>query len=258
MKTRKELHDLKRKLCSNSGLAKTTAFLLGIGLLIPKPWCFSCADHLQNRIEQEKEEGITIVASFPEEETPIKEWLEDNNWEEQRGKAKNFVVKEKTMFMRNDNASTTIGTKLKPKINPRLYPEIEFRIRVDEIPFGTNVTIKSKDDAAFRLFVLFDKGGNIISPPQTIGYVWDSTMKEGDTGRAPRFGKVRYITIASGEDGLGEWKEFRRNLLDDYTMLFGSEEIPEIAAIGLKCDSNHSKGSAASAVQWIRLRQKTE
>jgi hypothetical protein len=206
-------------------------------------------------IRQVNGEDFRILVRFPEEEIPINKWLKDNNWEEKRGKAKKFLVKEKTLFMRNDNASTTIGTKFKPKIDPRLYPEIEFRIRVDEIPFGTNVTIKDRDDAAFRLFVLFDKGGNIISPPQTIGYVWDTTMPVGETARAPRFGKVRYIIIASGEDGLGEWKEFRRNLVEDYEMLFGTEEIPMIAAIGLKCDSNHSKGSAASAIQWIRLRK---
>lgn len=255
MMRRKGLHDLKRKFYYKSTFAKTVVFIFGIGLSASNIWCFFCPSHLLDKIEQEKEHDVIIVVSFPEKETPIKKWLEENAWEEQRGKASKFVVKERTLFMRNDNASTTIGTKFKNKIDPRLYPEIEFRIRVDEIPFGTNVTIKNKDDAAFRLFVLFDKGGNIISPPQTIGYVWDSTLKEGDTGQAPRFSKVRYITIASDSDGLGDWKEFRRNLLEDYKMLFGSEEIPKLAAIGLKCDSNHSHASASSAIQWIRLRK---
>lgn len=249
---------MTKQLRPKHSLTSSVVFLSLIGLLANNTWCVVWPDQQQDKIGQKKEEAGIILVNFPEEETPIQKWLEDSDWKEKRGKAKKFVIKEKTLFMRNDDASTTIGTKLKHKIDPHLYPEIEFRIRVDEIPFGTNVTIKSKDDAAFRLFVLFDKGGHIISPPQTIGYVWDSTMKAGDTGRAPRFSKVRYITIASGEDGLGEWKEFRRNLLEDYKMLFGTEEIPEIAAIGLKCDSNHSNGHAASAIQWIRLRKKRE
>jgi hypothetical protein len=229
-----------------------------IGLFAPNLWCNAWPAPPEDKIVQGQEEDVLTLVSFPEDELPIKKWLAANDWKEKKGKAKKFVIKEKTLFMRNDNASTTIGTKLKNKIDPRLYSEIEFRIRVDEIPFGTNVRIKSKDDAAFRLFVLFDKGGNIISPPQTIGYVWDSTMAKGETGRSPRFSKVRYITIGSGEKDLGKWTEFRRNLLEDYKMLFNTEKVPMIAAIGLKCDSNHSNGSASSAVQWIRLRKKRE
>jgi hypothetical protein len=229
-----------------------------LGIIVPYSWCVVSSDHNQDSVGYDRNENVIVVVSFPDEAIPIKKWLKDNNWEEKRGKANKFVVKERTLSMRNVNASTTIGTKFGPKIDPHIYPEIEFRIRVDEIPFGTNVTIKNKDDAAFRLFVLFDKGGSIISPPQTIGYVWDTTLPVGKTARAPRFSKVRYIIIGSGKDGLGEWKEFRRNLVADYKMLFGTEEIPKIAAIGLKCDSNHSNGNAASAIQWIRLRKKLE
>lgn len=239
-------------------IAFFTIFYVSIALLASLLMSKAGLAHQQDTKGKGNEEDTLILVKFPEEETPIKKWLKENNWEEKRGKAEPFVVKGKTLFMRNDNASTTIGTKLKKKIDPRLYPEIEFRIRVDEIPFGTDVTIKNKDDAAFRLFVLFNRGGSIISPPQTIGYVWDSTRPVGETARAPRFGKVRYVIIGSGEDGLGEWKDFRRNVLEDYKMLFGPEEIPLIAAIGLKCDSNHSKGSVASAIQWIRLYKKQD
>jgi hypothetical protein len=168
------------------------------------------------------------------------------------------MIKEKTLFMQNTDASTTIGVKFKKKIDPRKYPEIEFRVRVDEIPPASNVTVRRIDDSAFRLFVLFDRGGWALSPPHTIGYVWDTIKKVGATGRSASFGKVRYIVIGSGREGLGEWKEYRRNLLEDYKLLFDSSDVPKIQAIGLKCDSNHSNGHAASAIQWIRLRAAKE
>lgn len=199
------------------------------------------------------EEDILIIASFPKEDVPAEKWLRENGWDEQRGSVENFVVKDEALLMRNTNASTMIGIEFDEKIDPMKYQIVEFRIRVDEVPPLANVTDKQKDDSAFRLFILFDKGGWILSPPQTIGYAWDSTKSVGTTGRSESFGKVRYIVIGSGKDGLKEWREYRRNIFEDYKVLFGSDDVPKIVAIGLKCDSNHTSGFSASAIQWIRL-----
>ncbi len=221
-------------------------------------WCSVNNIAGQDKIEDDKGQEFLHIVSFPQEEVPIQKWLKENGWEVQRGSADIFVVKEETLFMENKDASTAIGVKFDKKIDPRKYPEIEFRARIDEIPPASNVTVRQIDDSAFRLFVLFDKGGWILSPPQTIGYVWDTTKEVGSTGRSATFGNVRYIVIGAGRDGLGEWKEYRRNILEDYKLLFESSDVPKIQAIGLKCDSNHSNGQAASAIQWIRLRATKE
>jgi hypothetical protein len=228
------------------------------GILSGRIWCFSNNAHQQKNTNDNIDQEFLNIVSFPQKTIPIKKWIKENGWKVQRGRAETFVVKEKTLFMQNTDASTAIGVKFKKKIDARKYPEIEFRARVDEIPRASNVTVRNIDDAAFRLFVLFDKGGWALSPPQTIGYVWDTTKKVGTTGRSATFGKVRYIVIGSGKDGLGEWKEYRRNILEDYKLLFDSPNVPKIQAIGLKCDSNHSNGHAASAIQWIRLRATKE
>jgi hypothetical protein len=224
------------------------------GMLTGRIWCSWNYLWQQDKTKDGGRQEFLQIASFPEEAAPIKEWLRENGWEVQRGNVDTFVVKEKTLFMQNTDASTAIGVKFDKKIDPRKYPEIEFRARVDDIPPGSNVTVRNIDDAAFRLFVLFDKGGWVLSPPQTIGYVWDTTKKVGSTGRSATFDNVRYIVIGAGREGLGEWREYRRNILEDYKLLFDSSDVPKIQAIGLKCDSNHSNGHAASAIQWIHLR----
>jgi hypothetical protein len=241
-------------------IKKPIQISLAIFLIIIVYGLFSSDSSAQqkDKLSSVADKGILIVANFPQETVPIRKWIRENGWEVQRGRPDPFIVKEKTLFMQNTDASTAIGVKFKEKIDPRNYPEIEFRARVDEIPPASNVTVRNIDDSAFRLFVLFDKGGWILSPPQTIGYVWDSTKQVGSTGRSATFGKVRYIVIGSGKEGLGEWKEYRRNILEDYKLLFDSSNVPKIQAIGLKCDSNHSNGRAASAIQWIRLRATKE
>jgi hypothetical protein len=228
------------------------------GIISGRIWCAVNNTTGQNKTKDGEDQEFLHIVSFPQEEIPIKKWIKENGWEVQRGSADTFLVREKTLFMQNTDASTAIGVKFDKKIDPRKYPEIKFRARVDEIPQGSNVTVRNIDDAAFRLFVLFDKGGWALSPPQTIGYVWDTTKKVGTTGRSQTFGNVRYIVVGSGSDGLGEWREYRRNILEDYKLLFESSDVPKIQAIGLKCDSNHSNGQAASAIQWIRLRATKE
>ncbi|NOR15875.1 MAG: DUF3047 domain-containing protein [Candidatus Aminicenantes bacterium] len=228
------------------------------GIIAGRVWCSTNHAEWQDKTKDGEGQEFLHIVSFPQEAIPIKKWLKENGWEVQRGSVETFVVREKTLFMQNMDASTAIGVKFDKKIDPRKYPEIEFRARVDEIPPASNVTVRNIDDAAFRLFVLFDKGGWILSPPQTIGYVWDTTKRVGSTGRSATFGKVRYIVIGSGSDGLGEWRAYRRNILEDYKLLFDSSEVPKIKALGLKCDSNHSNGHAASAIQWIRLRATKE
>jgi hypothetical protein len=201
-------------------------------------------------------DSVLTVLSLPSKEVPIGDWLEENNWEEQRGSAKRFIVDGGALHMVNEDKTTVIGTRFKPKIDPETYPVIEFQARIDRIPPGADVTSKKKDDSAFRLFVIFDRGGGFFSPPETIGYVWDSTLKKGSTGRSARFKQVRYIVIGSGNEGLGEWGIYRRNIREDYKLLFENGNIPDISAVALKCDSNHTGSRSASSIRWIKFNEK--
>jgi hypothetical protein len=198
-----------------------------------------------------------VLAAFPSEEMSIERWLDANGWKEERGSAAAFVVRDGALFMHSANATTVIGKKLSAPIDPVDYPQLEFRFKVDAIPPGADVTSKQRDDAAFRLFVVFDAGGGLLSPPATIGYAWDSTRETSSTGRSARFGQVRYIVIGSGTAGLGTWTTCRRDIAQDYRLLFGDGPVPKVAAVALKCDTNHSKSRAASAVEWVRLLPRT-
>jgi len=235
------------------------AFLRGvsmIGLLFVLGLSFG--SHVSHdsaaRDRQGREPRVRELVSFPQEKMPAIDWMRRNDWEEQKGSAAPFFIEGGVLYMRSASSSTTIGSKLSPEVEPVEFPEIEFCIRVDEVPPGADVTNRNLDDAAFRLFLLFDKGGFLsLTPPHTIGYVWDTTLKTGETGRAATFGQVRYVAIGSGGEGTGEWKVIRRNVGEDYKLLFGKKKVPRIKAVGLKCDSNHTRTRSASSVRYIRF-----
>ena len=217
----------------------------------------NCAKSAQNRksgFAEYSNDSLFSVFSLPTEDASVEQWLKENGWKVQRGNIELYRIENGALLMKNIDATTVIGKEFNRTIDPNGLPLIEFKVRIDEIPIGTDVTTRNMDDAAFRLFILFDRGGGLLSPPETIGYVWDSTMESGDKGRSGKFDQIRYIAIGSGTQGLGEWNCYERNIMDDYQMLFGSNEIPHITAIALKCDSNHSGTVAASAIRWIRLK----
>jgi hypothetical protein len=203
--------------------------------------------------------GVLEIVRFPQGRIPFLEWKDQHGWRELRGSAESFFIEDGVLTMQSEDSSTTIGTQFKPKVDPGNYPGLEFTLKVDEVPPGANVTRRDRDDAAFRLFVVFDKGGFLsITPPHTIGYVWDSSLETGESGRAATFGQVRYIVIGDGGEGLGEWHVIRRNVADDYRRLFGPGPVPAIEGIGLKCDSNHTGGRASSSIGTIRFYAQSE
>ncbi len=200
------------------------------------------------------QERVLEIVRFPDKSISFLEWMRSHGWEELKGSAAVFHIENKTLHMQSTAYSTTVGTKFDSVVDLREFPFLEFSVRVDEIPSGADVTDRKIDDAAFRLFLLFDKGGFLsVTPPHTIGYVWDSTLEEGETGRAALFGQVRYIVIGSGRSGLGVWKTIRRNVREDYRLLFGSDRVPKVKALGLKSDSNHTRSRSASSVGFIRF-----
>ncbi len=212
------------------------------------------AQVLEGQQAKHSDDSILSVLSLPSEDISVEQWMRERGWRVQRGNIELYRIENGSLFMRNVDATTVIGKEFEQKIDPEELPLIEFKVLVDEIPLEADVTTRSMDDSALRLFILFDKGGGLLSPPETIGYVWDSTMERGETGRSGRFDQIRYIVIGSGANGLGEWNCFERNIVDDYELLFGSGKIPDISAVCLKCDSNHSGTAAASAIKWIRLK----
>ena len=69
------------------------------GLITGRIWCSTDYAQPQQTIEDDKDQEFLHIVSFPQEEVPIKQWLRENGWEVQRGRADTFVVKEKILFI---------------------------------------------------------------------------------------------------------------------------------------------------------------
>ncbi|MCA9542626.1 MAG: DUF3047 domain-containing protein, partial [Myxococcales bacterium] len=103
-----------------------------------------------------------------------------------------------------------------------------------------------------RVFVIFDHGGGLLSPPDTLGYAFASTLPVGRTATSDRFDNVKFIAVAGPNGYDGGWIEVERDLVADYKAAFGKAP-PRIKAIGIKSDGNNTDAKAAAVIDSIEI-----
>jgi hypothetical protein len=140
-----------------------------------------------------------------------------------------------------------------------------------------NVLLKSGDDAALKVCVLFDhpldrvpllertllRAARLLSgedlPAATVCYVWDSAQAAGLQGANPYSRRVRFITLQGLGSPLGQWQRETRDVAHDFAQLFADElpkaaGLPAVRAVLIGADSDntgaHSVGWVQS-IQWL-------
>ena len=196
---------------------------------------------------KEPEERVHTLVELPEERVEIRAWMKRHGWKSKRNSPRRFEVGDRRLHLVSRDDSVLIGTQKGLPLDPEDWPRLRFRLRVDEVPTETNLSKKSGDDAAFRLYVAFDEGGGWLSPPNTIAYTWTEDVEPEKVVRSAHYARLRYLSV--GKATTKDWVTIERDLLADYRRVFGEEgEVPDLVGFMLKCDSNDS-GTSASA--WL-------
>jgi len=190
--------------------------------------------------------------SFDGRSQPAQAWMKANGWEEQRGDADRWRVADGALHTSQDEDSTTIGTERGFPLSPQAAPRLRMRFKVTAWPEKGDLRRKGTEDAALRVFVIFDRGGGLISPPDTLGYAFASTNPVGRFITSARFDNVKYIPVATAKGYDGGWIEVERDIVADYTKAFGKAP-PRIKAIGIKSDGNNTDAKAAAVIDRIEL-----
>jgi hypothetical protein len=141
------------------------------------------------------------------------------------------------------------------RIDPRRYPIAEWRWRVLQPPSEADPRIASRDDSPARLVISFHGDVNRLDfeerttlrlyhaltgeklPYAMLMYVWSSVAPVGTIVPNVHTDKIQTIVVESAS--AGQWREFRRNVFEDYRLVFG-EEPWDIVAVGVMTDSGNS------------------
>ncbi len=154
-------------------------------------------------------------------------------------------------------------------IDPARHPVIEWRWRVLQTPADLDPRVPARDDSPARVIVAFhgdvarlDLGERFTlrlykaltgekMPYAIIMYSWASDAPVGTISASIPTGKIQTIVVGSG--GVGEWREFRRNVLEDYRLAFG-EDPWDIVAVGVMTDADNTRGKARAQYGDITFR----
>jgi len=152
--------------------------------------------------------------------------------------------------LRSEAASFALQKKMHIALQDK--PFLVWQWKVTHLPTGGDFRAHRTDDQAAQLIVAF-------SSSRFLSYIWDSTVPRGSAGNAPAppFRKILALVMQSGAQALGTWITERRNLIQDYTHLFG-EAPAALQGLRIQINSQHTHSLAESYWKSILLTGQTD
>ncbi len=149
------------------------------------------------------------------------------------------------------------------RFNPKEYPYLSWRWKVNKSISGTDVTTKSGDDYAARIYVMFDYDVKDLSedeqsrvgwykffngklpPLATINYIWANKAAVGNIVSSAYTSRVKMVTLKNKDSALQKWHIEERNIYEDYKKAFG-EEPKEVISLAIMTDTDNTGSMAES------------
>jgi hypothetical protein len=128
------------------------------------------------------------------------------------------------------------------------YPYLKWQWRVLKLPKGGDERFKETGDSAAAIYVIFEG----FLRPNTIKYVWSSSLPLGTTIESPYNSKTKIVVLRNQRSPLEEWIPETVNVYNDYKRLFGGEP-KQVQAIGLMSDSDNTRSTAIAHYKGIAI-----
>lgn len=141
----------------------------------------------------------------------------------------------------HDSAS---GYLWREKIDLRQTPVLSWRWRVHTLFKGIREREKSGDDFIARVYVVRD-GGWALWRTRSLVYVWSNGGAGAADWPSAYAAQAHVVALRAGADGLGQWREERRDVRADFKTYLGLD-VDAIDAVALMtdCDDSHVSGRA--------------
>jgi len=181
------------------------------------------------------------------------------------------VVKEGDLAFVKAVSEASASGLIKPiTIDPREYPIVRWRWKVENVLKNSDVALKQGDDFPARLYITFEydpdkvslskklkyKAGRAIFgdiPIAALNYIWDTKTPVGSIVENAYTDFARMVVVESGQRNVGQWIDEDRNIYEDYKTAFG-EEPPLINGVAIMTDTDNTKERAVAYYGDIEFR----
>lgn len=168
------------------------------------------------------------------------------------------------------NASAS-GLTREVAINPKEYPLVRWRWKVDNLLQRSDVSRKEGDDYPARIYITFAydpdkvsfgrklkyKAGRVIFgeiPIGALNYIWETKTPIGTIVENAYTDFAQMIVVETGSHKVGMWVDEERNIYEDYKQAFG-EEPPMINGVAIMSDTDNTKERAVAFYGDIEFRK---
>ena len=173
------------------------------------------------------------------------------------------VVKDGGMTIVKAVSEASASGLIKPVvIDPKEYPIVRWRWKIDNVLQGSDVALKEGDDFPARLYITFEydpdkvsfgkklkfKAGQVLFgdiPIAALNYIWETKTPVGTIVENAYTDFARMVIVESGTQKVGLWVDEERNIYEDYKKAFG-EEPPMINGVAIMSDTDNTKEQATA------------
>lgn len=137
------------------------------------------------------------------------------------------------------------------KLNWRLsqHPVLSWDWRAVRLPAGASEN--NLNDTGGAVYVSFTKT-DWLGRPLSIKYTYSTTLP---VGTVVSTGNVKIIVVSSGKNGTGSWVHVERNVIEDYTRLFGAAPPEDPFTVTLWSDSDDTKSVGEVDFDNLKIRR---
>lgn len=179
-----------------------------------------------------------------------------------------------TVVVKAESDASASGLTKEVRIDPREYPVVRWRWKVDNLLKTSDVATKEGDDYPARLYITFEYDADKVSftrkakyqagklifgdiPIAALNYIWDAKAPQGRFIDNAYTDFAKMIVVRSGPQGVGTWKEEERNIYEDYRKAFEGEP-PMINGVAIMSDTDNTKESAVAYFGDIVFKKATK
>ena len=147
-------------------------------------------------------------------------------------------------------------------IDPKEYPIVRWRWKVENVLKHSDVTRKDGDDYPARLYITFAYDPDKVSlgkklkfktgqalfgdiPIGALNYIWDTNTPIGTIVENAYTDFAQMVVVESGMQKVGRWVSEQRNIYEDYKQAFG-EEPPLMNGVAIMTDTDNTKEQATA------------